>query len=240
MKTTRDSVWNGRLVLEQPAKGEGYRFCLDPILLAQFVELRKHEHVLELGAGCGVLGLMLLESRKLKQVTAVELQPALSRLALVNAQRNGWESSYRLIEGDLRTVELPMVDGVIFNPPYFKDGHGSPSPNKIRDQARHERHGSLQDFVEAGSRSLHDKAWLAAIVPAVRGDEMIDLCRQRGLAKIRQRKVRPHLHANSNQILFQAWKCGCADLDTIQDLVVHDEQSPAFSNEVAMWLQAPV
>ena len=58
LETTRDTLLNGELVLWQPAKGNGYRFNLDPIFLASFVTLS--DTVIDLGAGCGVLGLFLL------------------------------------------------------------------------------------------------------------------------------------------------------------------------------------
>ncbi len=50
---TIDTLYNENIKLIQ-AK-DGYRFSLDPVLLADFVTLRNGERVLDLGTGCGVL-----------------------------------------------------------------------------------------------------------------------------------------------------------------------------------------
>ena len=34
---TRDTFWHGRLAVWQPARGHGYRFNLDPVILARFL-----------------------------------------------------------------------------------------------------------------------------------------------------------------------------------------------------------
>src|SRR5262249_23627204 len=64
---TQDAIFSGRLRLCQPARGAGYRFNLDPVLLAGFAA--GGEHVVDLGAGCGVLGLALLVLGKAERLT---------------------------------------------------------------------------------------------------------------------------------------------------------------------------
>ena len=50
---TRDTLLKGTLALWQPAKGHGYRYNLDPVLLSGFAPAKGT--ILDLGSGCGVL-----------------------------------------------------------------------------------------------------------------------------------------------------------------------------------------
>ena len=61
MEIHRDTFWGGRLTLWQPARRAGYRFNIDPVLLASAVP--SGDHAIDLGAGCGILGILLLAAK---------------------------------------------------------------------------------------------------------------------------------------------------------------------------------
>src|SRR5688572_25658633 len=98
---SKDALWGGKLTLWQPARGRGYRFNLDPVLLYGFAP--PAAHTVDLGAGCGVLGLLLAAGGKAQRVTAIEIQPELAILAAKNADENGLRGRYEVLTGDLRT-----------------------------------------------------------------------------------------------------------------------------------------
>ena len=52
---TIDRVFDGRVAVIQ--RRHGFRFALDSLLLARFVELRGRERIVDLGAGNGVIAL---------------------------------------------------------------------------------------------------------------------------------------------------------------------------------------
>ena len=99
----------------------------DSMLLASFVRLPKNARVLDLGSGCGTLGLLLCDRNSTCSVTGIELSQDAHALALDNIHRNGLETRLFSICGDLRTVS--PTDGsfhvVISNPPYFSGGPAS-------------------------------------------------------------------------------------------------------------------
>ena len=238
MTTSEDTLLQGRLFLEQPARGAGYRFNLDSVLLSGFTLTNPDGHILDLGAGCGVIGLMLLLSGKVARVTAVEIQPELARLARKNAQKNGFsEREFSLLEGDLRRLDLPEVDGVVFNPPYFRPDQGQPSKCVGRDLARHERNGGLEDFVSVGASQLRPGGRLSAIVPLARSEDLIKACQDSGLGKTKVRWVRPRIHGERRQLLLEAQTSVKLEHCEMEDLIVHEQTGPSFTEEVTRWLE---
>ena len=62
----------------------GYRFSMDAVLLAHFVRPRPGWRILDLGCGCGVVGLIAAYRVPSCTVTLLERQPELARLAAAN------------------------------------------------------------------------------------------------------------------------------------------------------------
>ena len=235
MTQTRDALWRGRVGLWQPDRGHGYRFNLDPVLLSGFFS--GGGHVLDLGTGCGVLGILLLRSGKARRVTAVEIQPELAELARRNAVDNGLGDVFEVVVGDLREVELPTVDAAVLNPPYFSAGSGRGSPNPGRDAARHERHGTLDDFIAVAARQVAGMGPVAAVLPAARHGDLDGALGRCSLGGQRWRWVRPRVATPRHLVMVEA-RSGARELCQEPDLVVHDEAG-GFLEEVRGWVEGP-
>ena len=229
---SRDTLLSGRLVLTQPARGHGYRFNLDPVLLAGFVG--PAERVIDLGAGVGVIGLLLLAKHKAASVVAVERQAALAALARDNGTANGLGSRFTVHEADLRTVQLDPADLVVFNPPYFAGHTGRRAKDVGRDEGRHERHGTLADFVAAAVRLRAPGGRIAAIVPTARVAELQTLLSEAALGAQRRREVRPRQGEPVNHWLVEAQEGRAVTLEA--PLVVHQGTAREFTPEVAAYL----
>lgn len=74
--------------------------------------VRPGDHVLEIGAGSGILSLFACAAGAAK-VTAVEIDPALAELVRATARENGFDDRLTVINGDGQDVELPPADVVI-------------------------------------------------------------------------------------------------------------------------------
>ncbi len=53
----------------------GYRFSVDALLIADFAVIPLAGRVIDLGCGCGIIGLILAKRPEVKQVIGLELQP---------------------------------------------------------------------------------------------------------------------------------------------------------------------
>ncbi|MBP1740847.1 MAG: hypothetical protein H6Q48_3140, partial [Deltaproteobacteria bacterium] len=72
---TLDEFLAGRLRLIQSERG--YRFSIDAVLLAQFLTVKPRDVVVDLGAGCGIISLLLLLEKPVGYVIALEIQRSL-------------------------------------------------------------------------------------------------------------------------------------------------------------------
>lgn len=126
----------------------------DSIALAGFVKLPKNAAVLDLGSGCGTLGLLLCADHPDCSVSGIELDPAAHQTALDNAQRNGVASRLTSICADLTNISTFVPAGsftcCVSNPPYFAAGPQS----KTAPVARREDYCSLDDLFRAAAWAL--------------------------------------------------------------------------------------
>lgn len=142
---TRETPAPG-LVVWQPRRG--YRYGVEVYALAAFaLGGGPARTALDLGAGSGVVGL-LLASRGLA-VRAVERQPAWVALARRSAAESGVD--LRVEEGDVRTWAGPPADLVVTNPPWFP-ANEPVSPDPWKAASRSMLNGGVADFVAAGLR----------------------------------------------------------------------------------------
>ena len=101
----------------------------DSMVLAHFAKLPRSARALELGSGCGTLGLLLCSKDPKCHVTGLELTEEAHLAALDNIRRNRLDTRMASICADLRSVSERFSPGsfscVISNPPYFSGGPAS-------------------------------------------------------------------------------------------------------------------
>ena len=122
----------------------------DSMLLADFVKMPKNASVLDLGAGCGTLGVLLCAKDPLCRVTGVEIDPAANEAAVQNIARNGLSGRMESICGDLRHFSKSGYHCCVSNPPYFSSGPAS----KTHCLARREDCCSPEKLFAAAAKAL--------------------------------------------------------------------------------------
>lgn len=231
-RETVDSILGGRLKLIQPR--HGYRFSVEAILLGRFARCRPGERVLELGAGCGVVSIMVAELYKPEAVIAVELQPEQAGLIERNAVLNRVDV-VSAISADLRARKIPHLtpagfDLVLANPPYRSVDSGRQSPNAGRRLARDETGASLKDFIAAAARYARHGGRFAVVFAAARSAELIDELRAHRLEPKRIRMVHPRLEMPATTILVEARKGGGVEVEIEPPLILYAAKS-VYSDE---------
>ena len=105
---------------------ETFPLSTDSIVLSGFVRLGAKAKVLDLGSGCGTLGLLLCAKDPGCHITGYEIDPVSHKAALDNIQRNDLSSRFTSICGDLNNISSLVAQNCfsvcISNPPYFSSG----------------------------------------------------------------------------------------------------------------------
>lgn len=126
----------------------------DSVALSGFARLPKNASVLDLGSGCGTLGLYLCADHPDCTVTGIELMECAHKAALENARLNGISHRLTSICADLRSISDFIKPGsfacCISNPPYFTGGPQSQS----LPLARREDTCSVEDWMCAAAWAL--------------------------------------------------------------------------------------
>lgn len=126
----------------------------DSIALSGFVRLPKQAKVLDLGSGCGTLGLLLCAKDDGCSVVGVEISKDAHITALRNAENNKIASRLTSICADLRAIpseaSICNFHCCVSNPPYFAAGPES----KENSLARHEATCAPEDLFRVAARAL--------------------------------------------------------------------------------------
>src|SRR5262245_45820024 len=100
---TLDVLYEGKVKLFQDRKG--YRFSLDPLLLAHFMTCRRGEKIADLGTGNGVIALTLACLDSSLSITGVEIQPSMVDRANRNVRMNGFQKRITIARADVRIIQ---------------------------------------------------------------------------------------------------------------------------------------
>ena len=118
-----ETLLNG-FTLEIPPGG--FPLSTDSMVLAHFIKLPRSAKILDLGSGCGTLGVLLCARDPACTVTGFELTEHAHRAAQENIRVNGLQSRMKSICADLRQIPEALPQGsfslCVSNPPYFSGG----------------------------------------------------------------------------------------------------------------------
>ncbi len=157
-----------------------FKFSLDSILLAEFVELKPNTRtIVDFCTGNAPVPL-ILSTKSEARIYGFELQENIYNLAVMSVKENKLESRIKIINANLKdSLEyiLPeSVDAVTCNPPYFKYDKNKSLINEDREKAiaRHEISMNLDDLITSAKYILKNKAPLYIVHRCDRLEEILD------------------------------------------------------------------
>ena len=196
----------------------GFPLSTDSMVLHDFVKLPKNAQVLDLGSGCGTLGLLLCARDGGCTVTGAELDERAHAAALENIARNGLAPRLFSICADLRTMPIPpgSFDICGSQPPYFAGG----ARHTRNPVARQEDTCTAKDLFAVASKALR---WGGDFFLVHKPERLAELCYEAsaaGLEPKRLRLVRHRPGAPISLILLSCRKGGKPGLQ-IDELTLH-------------------
>lgn len=224
-----DDLWRGGLKILQ--KKQGFKYGIDAVLLAQFVQLKKHHSVLDIGTGSGIIPILLAGKYPLNRIIGLEIQAAYADMARRSVALN--QLSHVMIEqGDARQLSerygRDRFDVVVSNPPYYDKTIRSSKPDKAI--ARSEIYLSLSELIEQAAAVLKPRGQLYLIYHPGRLGELIAQLARHRLELKTIRFVHSTPEKKAVMVLVRAVKDGGKEVRVLPPLFVY--QGNDYTEEI--------
>ena len=147
--------------------------------------------VLDIGAGTGILSLMLAQRSSCVQIDAIEIDEDAYEQCVENFENSPWSDRLFCFHAGLdEFVEEPEdeYDIIISNPPFYSEDYKT--ENSLRDLARFQDALPFEDLVEAADLLLSENGIFAVVIPFKEEERFIDLCASVELFPIKVTRVK--------------------------------------------------
>lgn len=191
-----------------------FKFSLDSILLAEFVELKGNtKTIVDFCTGNAPVPLILSTKTK-ANIYGFELQKNIYDLAYDSVKENKLDNQIKIINDNLVNVSNYLsdecVDVVTCNPPYFKYDKNSSLINENEEKAiaRHEIKMNLEELVKAAKYILKEKASLYLVHRCDRLEEIFDTLYKYGFKIKKLQFIYAGFEKEAIMVLIKATKNG--------------------------------
>jgi len=206
----------------------GYRFSIDSLLLADFARIRKFDHILDIGTGCGIIAMVLAKKYSNVKIAALEKQKDLARIAEKNILLNHMDRRITLYESDLNRISeifpAGSFDHIVTNPPYRSPGSGRLCRNSQEALARHEILTDLYQILSATRHALHPGGRISLIYSADRAAKLLAGMRELNLEPKRLRMIHPDLNIPAKLILVEGCKDAGEELRVLPPIFLNSQR----------------
>lgn len=162
------------------------------VLLGSWVEVSSNPFsVLDIGAGTGVLALMMAQRTSAQVIDAMEIEPDAYEQCVENFERSPWNDRLFCYHADFTEFAEEIDDQyelIISNPPFFTEA--TASSDLKRDQARRSASLPFSDLLLGVSKLLSSQGQFNTIVPYKEHHNFITLAKDLGLFPCRMTFVK--------------------------------------------------
>ena len=164
----------------------------DGVLLGAWTPIPENAFsILDVGAGTGIIALMLAQRTNAEQIDALEIDEEAYEQAVENFENSPWSDRLFCFHAGLdEFVEEPEdeYDLIISNPPFYTEDYKT--ENEQRDLARFADAMPFEDLVEAADLLLSENGIFSAIIPYKEEKKFIALAKDFDLFPIKITRVK--------------------------------------------------
>jgi len=218
-------------------KVNGYRFTIDSVLIADFVNKFMPASILDVGAGTGIIGILLARKYTSSCISLLEVQHDLAVLSERNVMHNGLENQITVhnmgIEDTMNSPDFTPAsyDVIVSNPPFRVPSSGKISPYDERAIARHEIRMNAEVLMRSVSYLLKSRGYFYVIFHPFRLAEMFALMRKFTLEPKRARFIYPDVLSESKMVMVESIKGTRQGMKIEKPLVIHKDGT-TYTEEV--------
>lgn len=152
----------------------------DGVLLGAWAPINHRPFsVLDIGAGTGLIALMLAQRSHAEQIDAIEIDENAFEQCVDNFENSPWNDRlfcfHASLDNFMEDLEDEEYDLIVSNPPFYSEDYKT--ENESRDLARFQDALPFEDLVEAASVLLSETGVLALIVPHKEEERLIALAK---------------------------------------------------------------
>ena len=164
----------------------------DGVLLGAWAPLEHNPYsIFDIGAGTGLIALMLAQRSHAEQIDAIEIDDDAYEQAVDNFENSPWGDRLFCYHAGLdEFMDEPEdeYDLIVSNPPFYTDGYFS--GDEQRDKARFTESMPFEDLLEASALLLSEEGVLAVIIPFKEEEHFITLAKQEELYPFKITRVK--------------------------------------------------
>ena len=164
----------------------------DAVLLGAWCPIDNNpKSILDVGAGTGILALMLAQRTNADQIDALEIDEDAYEQCVENFENSPWADKLFCYHAALdEFVDDPEdeYDLIISNPPFYSEDFKT--TDEQRDLARFQDAMPFEDLIEAADLLLSENGTFAVVIPYKEEERFIDLCAEYELYAVKATRVK--------------------------------------------------
>ncbi|QZE14294.1 methyltransferase [Halosquirtibacter laminarini] len=177
----------------------GMKVGTDGVLLGAWASHPNPKNILDIGAGSGLMTLMMAQRYDTK-ITGVEIDQIASKEANKNLLSTSWSDRVEILNYPIQQYRSEKYfDLIVSNPPFFNNGPKSPSSS--RKNARHTDTLSFTDLLSFVSSNLNNEGVFCLILPFEQLQAITEEAKKQGLYIQKICYVRPKKDGDIKRIL---------------------------------------
>ncbi len=164
----------------------------DGVLLGTWCPIENNPFsVLDIGAGTGILSLMLAQRSNAEQIDAIEIDENAYEQCVENFENSPWQDRLFCFHSGLdEFVDEPEdeYDIIISNPPFYTEDYKT--DNEQRNLARFQDALPFEELVEAADILLSENGIFAVILPFTEEEKFVSLAKEVDLFPFKMTRVK--------------------------------------------------
>ncbi len=203
---------------------DSFRFGTDSVLLSDFALCKRNRRVVDLGAGSGVISVLMAAHDETLSFDMIEIQPDVADMARRTVDMNALGDRAFVHCLDMRdaakTLGYGAYDLAVCNPPYSRIGTAIEPSAENKLVSRFEREITLSEICQIASSLLKSGGRFATVFPAQRLFELMTAMDGSRLAPKRARLVYATEKHAPKLALLDAVKHGGSQLHWLPPLIL--------------------
>jgi len=206
--------------------------CLFGAWTAKEIQIRtdqENKHILDLGAGTGLLSLMIAQANPSYIIDGIDIDEECYEQAKENTEGTGWKGKINNLHGDAGSFVFgKKYDVIISNPPFYENELRS--ENEKKNIAHHSEHLSMVDLCRTIKNNLSDSGIFFLLLPYKRKAEIDELLKKENLPVSKRLLVRQTDHHTYFRMMI-AGSLKASDLSMEYEIAIKDgnqQYTPEF------------